>query len=150
MNIKYGIAALSLAFCLLVGPAAADADFDHMLQVAEQGDPEAQATIGGAYFYGIGTPRDFAKAARWFQRAVEQGDFPSKTKAMAMLSVLYKYGIGVPQDKVLAHMWVNLAVAAGHGEATSLRNELANDMTPDQLAEAERMAREWVAAHPPK
>ena len=56
----------------------------------------------------------------------------------------------MPQDYVQAHMWLNLAAA--HDDevklATVARDDVAAKMTPAQIAEAQRMAREWVQSHP--
>ncbi len=54
---------------------------------------------------------------------------------------MYYKGRGVPQDDVQAHKWVNLA------KATKNRDNVAKRMTPDQIAEALRLAREWRAKH---
>jgi TPR repeat protein len=67
---------------------------------------------------------------------------------MAMMGILYRLGLGVPQDKVLAYMWLNLSVASGQQKAAKERSELANEMTREQIADAEKMAREWAAQHP--
>ncbi|MCH8039123.1 MAG: hypothetical protein IH977_02110 [Nitrospinae bacterium] len=50
----------------------------------------------------------------------------------------------MPQDFVLAHMWFNLAGAQGDEDAINERNSLEKEMTPAQLAEAQRLAREWT------
>jgi len=55
---------------------------------------------------------------------------------------MYEYGQGVTQDYVQAHMWSNLA-AAGGLNVGALRDRLAKQMTPAQIAEARRLAREW-------
>jgi len=52
-------------------------------------------------------------------------------------------GRGLPQDWVQAHMWYNLAAAQGLEPANKLRDSLAKKMTPAQIAEAQKMAREW-------
>ena len=61
-------------------------------------------------------------------------------------------GQGVPQDYVQAHMWFNLAAAGSTGEdresAVENRDLAADQLTPDALNEAQRLAREWDAAHP--
>ena len=44
-------------------------------------------------------------------------------------------------------MWLNLAGAGGYPGAGEARDEIARDMTPAQIAEAQRMAREWMEAH---
>ena len=60
-----------------------------------------------------------------------------------MLGVMYESGLGVPPDNLLASIWLNLAAAQGDGDAAKLRDSLARFMTPDQIAEAQRMARDW-------
>ncbi len=65
---------------------------------------------------------------------------------------MYGNGQGVPQDYVQAHMWTNLAVAQSSGEdrdqGVENRDIIAARMTAEQIAEAQRLAREWDAAHP--
>lgn len=63
---------------------------------------------------------------------------------------MYYYGPGVPQDYVEAHKWYNLAAArfsAAEAEqresAVKNRDIIAAKMTPAQIAEAQRLAREW-------
>ncbi|MBY0422111.1 MAG: hypothetical protein K2Q06_07395 [Parvularculaceae bacterium] len=51
-----------------------------------------------------------------------------------------------PADLVLAHKWFNLAAMHGNIEARAYRAELAREMTPDEVAEAQRLAREYLAA----
>jgi len=58
---------------------------------------------------------------------------------------MYDKGKGVLKDYVLAHMWMNLAAAKGVKEAVKGRDLLEKNMTPAQLAEAQRLAREWRA-----
>ncbi len=60
---------------------------------------------------------------------------------------MYRTGEGVPQDDVQAHMWYNLA-AQLHPQRRQDRDKVAVRMTSEQIAEAQRLAREWDAAHP--
>jgi len=60
---------------------------------------------------------------------------------------MYEYGKGVPQDYTEAMKWANLAAARNQEDATALRDLLAKLMTPEQIAEAQRLAREWLAQH---
>ena len=53
---------------------------------------------------------------------------------------------GVDADLVLAHKWFNLASMQGHLEARTYRKELALEMSSDEIAEAQRLAREFLAA----
>jgi hypothetical protein len=61
---------------------------------------------------------------------------------------MYYNGQGVTQDYVQAHMWYNLAVSKGHENATKNRDNVAKKMTPAQIAEAQRLAREWQPKKP--
>jgi TPR repeat protein len=56
-------------------------------------------------------------------------------------------GAGVPEDFVIAHKWLNLAGAQGDVEAGQLRMALTARMTPEQISEAQRLARDWYDAH---
>ena len=47
---------------------------------------------------------------------------------------------------VLAHKWFNLAAMQGHMEARTYRAELALEMSQDEIAEAQRQAREYLAS----
>ncbi|MEJ2458732.1 MAG: hypothetical protein P8Y58_11525, partial [Novosphingobium sp.] len=49
-------------------------------------------------------------------------------------------------DLIEAHKWFNLAAVAGHEEAAACRAEVADEMTAREIAEAQRRAREWLAA----
>jgi TPR repeat protein len=55
-------------------------------------------------------------------------------------------GAGVPQDNVQAWMWFNLAAAQGNESAKKNRDIAASHMTRDQLAQAQRLARECKSA----
>ena len=72
-------------------------------------------------------------------RQLAEGGDPA---AQNDLGWMYQNGRGVAQDYVAAHMWYNLA-GAGDGEAREYRDRIAEKMTPDQIAEAQRRAREW-------
>jgi hypothetical protein len=64
------------------------------------------------------------------------------TPAQADLGVLYWNGQGVQQDVVLAYMWLSLA-AAREPDAVGKRDVAASQMTPEEIAEAQRLARNW-------
>ena len=110
---------------------------------ADQGHAGAQLNLGVRYATGEGVPQDAAEAVSWFRRAADQGD----TTAQFNLGISYDNGEGVPQDYVEAHMWLNLAAAQSSGEdrnrRVKARNDLAELMTAEQIAEAQRLAREW-------
>lgn len=102
-------------------------------RLAEAGDAEAQATLGGLYLVGTGVPLDFAQAAAWYRLAAAQGH------AMAQLNLgdLYSRGLGVPRDLVEAYVWLGLAAHQGREWAKSRQAEIARAMTAEQRAKAD-------------
>ena len=54
-------------------------------------------------------------------------------------------GMGVLQDFSQAHMWFNIAASRGHKKAKAHLDRLTIKMSRDQIAEAQKLAREWVA-----
>jgi uncharacterized protein len=107
--------------------------------LAEQGDASAQFQLGLLYDNGDGVPRDYAKARQWYERAAAQGG----VKAQFYLGLQSAYGEGGPLDLVQAHMWYSLAAGNGYAHAPGYRDDLARQMTPAQIAEARKRAREW-------
>lgn len=111
--------------------------------LADQGDAFAQYNLGVMYATGRGVPQDYAEAVRWYRMAADQG----LALAQFNLGTMYGNGLGVPQDYVQAHMWFNLSAAGGVDGAMKYRDSTARRLTPDQLAEAQKLAREWWAEH---
>jgi uncharacterized protein len=110
---------------------------------AEQGSAEAQNNLGALYGDGKGVAQDYTEAVKWYRLAAEQG----VAEAQNNLGALYGDGKGVPQDYVQADMWFNLAASKSsriRDMAISDREAVASKMTPEQLAEAQRLAREWM------
>ena len=111
---------------------------------ADQGNTSAQFYLGGMYSEGRGVPQDFAELARWYQRAADQGD----GQAQYNLGVAYARGEGVTPDSVKAHMWFNLSASRltdprGRVAATKNRDQVASEMTAEQLAQAQKLALDW-------
>jgi uncharacterized protein len=114
-------------------------------QLADQGNARAQFSIGKMYYIGQGVRRDYAQADAWYRKAADQGfDY-----AQFDLGAAYEDGgLGVAQDYALAHMWFDLASSPATNTelrqmAVENRDKVAAHMTPDQIAEAQRLAREW-------
>jgi uncharacterized protein len=139
---KDALAATMLVLCFvaqLVPARAEDAVVESERDGAERGDPFGQYFLGLFYWEGKGVPQDYIEAVKWFRKAADQG-FPA---AQYMLGAIYGLGQGVPLDFVRAHMWLNLSGAQGNQDATEVRDTIAKQMTPAQIAEAQRLAREW-------
>ena len=130
-----------------------DDNFDEALiwfrRSADQGYARAQSRLGFIYADGDEVPQDYALAVKWFQLAATQGH----AKAQYNLGTLYRNGRGVPQDFVMAHLWLNLATSRLVDEderelAAEKRDDVAEEMSPSRLAEAQRLAAEWTPSTP--
>ena len=76
---------------------------------------------------------------KWYRKAADQGD----STAQYNLGFMYASGHGMPQDYVTAHMWFDLSAARGDDDAAKNRDVIAQRMTSAQIAEAQKLAREW-------
>jgi len=113
-------------------------------KAADQGDADAQFNLGLSYEKGLGVPQDYQEAFKWFQMAAGQGDAAAQFKLAAM----YHKGEGVPKDYVLAYMWWDLSLSQKTDDDARKKefewlNLLEKKMTTEQIAEAQRLAREW-------
>ena len=124
--------------------AARNGDFATALRewtpLAQQGNAAAQNNLGMMYKKGDGVAQDFDTAVKWFKLAAKQGH----TSAQSNLGLMYFFGHGVPADYVRAHMWGNIAATNGYKKGAKLRNAFEKKMTPAQIAEAQKLARECV------
>lgn len=119
---------------------------------AEQGHTESQLALGKMHFRcgslesrfdslcpsAVPVYPDYSQAVRWYRMAAEQAN----AEGQLNLGQVYLLGTGVPKDFVLAYKWLNLA-AAQSSEYSSQRDQLEARMTPEQIAEAQRLVREW-------
>ena len=136
-------------------------------KAARQGHAVAQNNLGVMYSQGLGLRQNHAQAVKWYTCSAEQG----YRGAQQNLARKYIAGIGVPQDYILAHKWLSLAIANEEGdkipksvrsawmskgtlankdtdtdityESIQLRDKLAVNMTPAQVAKAQELTRKW-------
>ena len=140
-------------------------------KAAEQGFADAQFRLGAMYFggeryvlisfrhfkdekamdrAGPGVPQDYGAAVKLYRKAAEQG----QVEAQGQLGAMYQHGQGVPQDYVKAHAWYSILKGSKLPELIEFANVslamFVGQMTPAQITEAQRMAAEWLKAHPDK
>ena len=129
------------ASCAGISPSAA---LEDVRSCAEQGYAVAQNSLGWMYATGEAGPVDYAAAAGWVRLAAEQAD----ADAQYLLGFMYEKGDGMAEDNVLAYMWYDLAADEGSEIAQDNKNAIEQRMTREQIAEAQRLSREWLEAHP--
>jgi 5-methylcytosine-specific restriction endonuclease McrA len=105
-------------------------------KAAEQGHVEAQLVLGGkAYARGIGVSQNRVEAMKWLHMAAEQG-YPY---AQAVLGIAYQYGgLSSGINLVEAYKWTVLATQTGVDKSRE-RDHLAEQMTPSQIEEGQRL-----------
>ena len=113
--------------------------FNDILKSAEQGDPDAQYNLGSMFYVGQGVPQDYIQAVKWYTKAAEQGN----ADAQYSLGLMCTAGTGVTKNYVQAYKWFILAAAQGDPEAIKPGDSLKQRMTTDQIAEAQKLAREF-------
>ena len=106
-------------------------------KAVNQGYAAAQYDLAGFYYGGAGMPKNDAEAARLYRMAAEQGHPGSQLS----LGVMYWKGEGVLKDFVQAHAWINISVAKGKDGAKYMMSRLEEEMTPEQKAEAMKLAK---------
>lgn len=125
--------------------------------LAQTGYPGAQSHLGSRYESGRGIPQDLEAALLWYRRGAEGGDI----SAQKNLAAMYLNGMGADHDKVQALKWLTVALNLGRKmsrfdrsyfrseiqTATNLLTKAAETMTAAEIAEAEKLAAQWLEKH---
>ncbi len=106
--------------------------------LAEQGNTEAQFSMGTLYDFGQGVPQDYGEAMRWYSLAAEKG----YAQAQHHLGMMYKLGQGVLPDNFRAYVWLSYAIINGYTKSINARDGVMQKMTPEQIAEAQKLVQE--------
>ena len=156
-------AALGLAYAEGSGVPQDDVQAMHWYRMAaDQGAAEAQFALGLMYLnvryvkhvegvLHVGVRRmkselpteDVVEAARWFHMAAHQG----YVEAQAILGFLYAEGQVIPQDDAQAYAWLNIAAAQGNEDAKNNKEIIAQSITREDLARAQKLTREYWDAY---
>ena len=112
---------------------------------AEQGNAEAQVSLGNMYDTGEGIPKIDTEVARWYRMAAEQGN----VMAQFSLGSLYDTGEGIPKDYVQAYAWFNIAAAQGDETAKENLENITKKMMTADIAKAQELSLEYWEAYGP-
>lgn len=87
--------------------------------------------------------------ARFDMTGAQYGEMAGadSVEALFELGLIYATGRNCEPDVVSAHKWFNIAAFRGLEAAKTRREELASEMSRDQIAAAQRAAREWLTTH---
>ena len=107
------------------------------------GNALAARQLYEVYSRGYGVAEDYTESKKWLKLSAEMGDVTGQ----GILGGKYFLGRrGFVEDLVLSHMWFNISVANG-SSSTYYKTMVEEYLTPDQLAEAQKLAREWMEEH---
>lgn len=108
---------------------------------AVQGNLSAQFSLAVMYSKGRGVAQDHAEAARLYREAAERGYAPAQNN----LGIKLSSGEGIAPDRVEAYKWFAIATARGNKASARGRDIVARRMTAEEIGEAQRRARAWIA-----
>jgi TPR repeat protein len=108
-------------------------------KAAEQNVAQAQYNLGCHYANGDGVAKDEVEGAKWYRAAAER----NYRDAQVNIGTCYALGAGVKKDYVEAYKWYSLALAQGEEVVRKNFTILAGLMTTDQIAEAQKLVREF-------
>jgi hypothetical protein len=118
--------------------------FKWLSMAAEQGQPDAQVTLGQMYEDGEGLPQDYRLAAHWYRKAADHvPDLGGAGVGLSSLALLYRHGHETPQDYPFVYVWY-----VSVGDADGMR-DVTKKMNTSQLAEAQRRTTEWFRRRSP-
>jgi TPR repeat protein len=103
---------------------------------AEQGHAGSLHNLGVVYSGRVPALKDKAEAVKWFRKSTEKGSVDAQYE----LGKMYRDGEGVPEDDVESYAWFSVAVANGNGIARISLGIAQAELTPEQLAAAQKRA----------
>jgi TPR repeat protein len=117
-----------------------------LMMSSKKGNGKADFQIGLMVEAGHGAKQDNKEATKWYTKSAEKG----YAKAQRILGLKHRDGAGVSKNIVTARMWLNIAGSYGSEEALKEGYHLKKEMTPDQVAESDKLTREWLEKRRPK
>ncbi len=108
--------------------------------LARSGNADAEELIGVMYAMGLGVARDDERAFEWYMRASMKGH----PGAQSGVGWYFEIGRGLPgPDLVRAYMWYVLSAIGGDPDAAISQEEVIKKMTPEQIAKAHILVRDY-------
>ena len=142
-GISDGEVAVGTAYLHGVGVDKDETEAERWLRkAAERGNADGQVHLGMMYVDGRGVGQDFVSAAEWFTRAARQ----DHSIGQIHLGMLNAEGIGGPPNLIEALKWFAIVSRKADQQADQARqfgSAIVERMTPDDIATAQRRAKEW-------
>jgi len=132
----------ALGYCYATGQGVAKDNAEAVTwyrKAAEQNFAPAEFNLGNCYANGQGATKDDGEAVKWYRKAAEQ----NFAQAQISLALSYALGQGVAKDYVESYKWTLLAASQGDKDAKETMTILENNMSREQIAEAQKVARNF-------
>lgn len=117
-----------LVFLLLQGSGSAGQlllPVDELRTLANEGDAQAQFSLGVVYENGEGVNRSLGEARKWYCKAAVQG----QVEAWHSLGWMYVNGRGVPHNDSIARYWLEKAAKSGDAQAQQILGMIGGEKT---------------------
>lgn len=115
-------------------------------KAAVQNHANSQYAVGYGYCEGQGVKKDYKEAVKWLQKAAVQNVADAQWSLAASLEL----GLGTVKDETEAYKWYLLAGAQGHESARQSMSRLEKRLTREQIAEGQRLARNFMEMKAPE
>ncbi|MBM4213584.1 MAG: sel1 repeat family protein [Gammaproteobacteria bacterium] len=115
---------------------------------AEKKDPEGMNNLAVMLDQGLGTEADPTKAMQLFEIAARSGE-PAAAVNLAMMFLRSTRDVDrvnptlSNRPVVKAYAWLNIAAGMGYVQARDYRTKLQNQLSPAEIAEAQRLSVTW-------
>ena len=119
--------------------------FKWFQKAARYGRPDAEYKIGLMYANGLGVEQNDRRALNWLGKSAKKG-FAS---AQYQVGLMYMEGRGVEQDYIKAYAWSDLALNQGYTKAGESVATCKENLTPEQLQEAQAMSASFKEEYKP-
>jgi TPR repeat protein len=132
----------ALGYCYATGQGVAKEQIEAAKwyrKAAEQNFAPAEFNLGNCYVNGQGVAKDDAAAVKWYRKAAEQ----NFAQAQISLALSYALGQGVAKDYVESYKWTSLAASQGDKDAKETMTILESNMSREQIAEGQKVARNF-------
>jgi len=111
-------------------------------QSAKEGLELAALYLGRIYVTGEepNVPPNYGKALNWLDTPARKGH----SEAQYYLGQMFYQGLGVSKNNLKAYAWLNLAASQGNAQAGLIRNQLAIELSPTDLEQAQKLSLEYM------
>ena len=117
--------------------------FKWFQRAARYGRPDAEYKLGIMYAQGFGVEQDYQRALNWYGKSAKKGYALAQNK----IGQMYLEGKGVTQSYIKAYAWSSIAADQSVEDARQVLTVASNNMSAEELKEAEDMAREFKAEY---